>query len=166
MRPGRKLIIWLLQLGRQKTSVDRNETGGSKGNLDHIVVGLGHVVEDLVGSHKDRLRFVKLSLFREAGGGDLDEISNIVLWRETTTFVCLLHHCNTALDELRYERITKSIGYHVRSARGSRDDDSLFEIERDSNAKSVRGGVPRSINTTINCHLHRGKSSQPVQSLG
>jgi len=146
MCPGWELIIWILQPGSQKRSVDSDETGGGKGNLDRIVVGLGHAAEDLVGSHKDRLEFVIVSLFREAGGGDLDEISNIVLGRGAAAFVCLLRHCHTAADELCFDRIPKSIGYHVRFERGSRNDDSLFELGRETIAESMRGSVPRSIN--------------------
>ena len=79
MCPRRELIVWILQPGSQKRSMDSNKTRESKRDFDHIVVGLGHTAEDLVRSHKDWLKFVKLSLFREAGGGDLDEVSNIVL---------------------------------------------------------------------------------------
>jgi len=162
---GEELVIWILQPGSQKRSVDCNETGESKGNLDRIVVGLRHAAEDLVRSHKDRLEFVKLSLFREAGGGDLDEISNVVLGREAAAFVCLLRYCNTAADQLCFDRIPKSVGYHVRSERGSRNNDSLFELGRETNIESVRGSVPRSIDRSINSHLNRGDCRQPVKSL-
>jgi len=63
MCPEGKLIIWILQPGSQKRSVDHDETRGGKENLDHIVVGLGEAAEDLVGSHKDRLQFRELSIF-------------------------------------------------------------------------------------------------------
>jgi len=165
MCPGGELVIWILQPGSQKRSVDCNETGGSKGNLDHIVVGLRHAAEDLVGSYKDRLEFVKLSLFRKAGGGDLDEISNVVLGRGMAAFVCLLRHCNTAAYELCFHRIPKSIGYYVRSERGSKNDDSLFKLGRETNAESVRGSVPRRIDPHINSYLNRGDCRHSVESL-
>jgi len=165
MCSGEELVIWILQSRSQKRSVDRNETGESKENLDRIVVSLRHAAEDLAGSYKDRLEFVKLSLFREAGGGDLDEISNVVLGRGAVAFVCLLRHCNMAVDELCFDRIPKSVGYHVRSEGGSRNDDSLFELGRETNAESVRGSIPRSIDQSINSHLNRGDCRQPVKSL-
>jgi len=115
MYPRVELVIWILYLGTQKRSVDRNETGRSKGNLARIVVSLRHAAEDLVESHKDRLEFVKLSLFREGGEGDFHEISNVVLGRGAAAFVCLLRHCNMAADELCFVRIPKSVAYHVRS---------------------------------------------------
>jgi len=145
--------------------VDHNETEGSKGNLDHMVVGLRHAVEDLLGSYKNRLEFVKLSLFRAAAGGDLDEISNVVLGGEVAPFVCLLCHCNTAANELCFDRIPKSIGYHVRFEGRSRNDDSLFKLGRETNAESVRGSVPRRINACINSHLNRGVCRQLVKFL-
>jgi len=162
---GEELLIWILQLRSQKRSVDHNETGGSKGNLAHIVVSLRHAAEDLVGSYKDSLEFVKLSLFREVGGRDLDEISNIVLGRGAAALVCLLRHCNTAADKLYFERIPKSVGYHVRSEGGSRNDDALFELGRETNTESVSGSIPRSIDRSINSHLNKGDCRHLVESL-
>jgi len=155
----------ILQPGSQKRSVDSYSTRGSNEDLNSIVVYLRDAAEEFVGSHRDRLKFVELSVLGEAGGGDLDKICNIVLGRRTAAFVCLLRHCNTTAGELGLDRIPKSVGYHVRSERGSRDNDSLFELGRETNAESVRGGVPRSIDCSINSNLHRGDSSQPVQSL-
>jgi len=165
MHPRRKLIIWIFQPGSQKRSVDSYSAGGSKGDFDGIVVRLGDAAEEFVGSHKDRLKFVELRVFGEARGGDINQVSNLVLRRGTAAFVGLLRHCNMAADELRLDRIPKSVGYHVRTAGGNRDDNSFFELGSKTNAESVRGGVPRSINTSINSYLHRGESGQPVQSL-
>jgi len=142
--------------------MDSHSTRGSKGDFDGIVVGLGDAPEEFVGSQEDRLEFIELRVFGEAGGGDLDEVSNVVLWRGTAAFVSLLRHCNMTADKLGLDRIPKSVGYHVRTKGDSRDDDSLFELGSKTNAESVRRGVPRSINTSINCHLHRGESGQPV----
>jgi len=160
-----KLIIWILQPGSQKRSVDSDKTGGSKGNLDSIVVGIGHAAKDLVRSHKDCLEFRELSVFGEVGGRYLDKISNFVLRRGMTAFVGLLHYSNTTADELGLDRILKSVGYYVRTEGDSRNDDSFFELGSKTNAESMRGGVPRSINTSIDSYLNRGESSQPVQSL-
>jgi len=113
----------------------------------------------------DRLEFVKLSFFREAGGGDFDEISNVVLGRGTVAFVTLLRHCNTALDELHFDRIPERIGYHIWSEEGSRDNNCLSELGRESNTKCMRRGIPRSINRSINSHLHRRDCRQLVKSL-
>jgi len=145
--------------------MDSHGTRGSKGNFDGVVVHLRDAAEEFIGSHEDRLEFVELRVFGEAGGRDLDQVSNFVLRRGTAAFVGLLCHCNTAADELRFDRILKSVGYHVRMKGGSRDDNSFFELRSETNAESVRGGVPRCINASINCHLHRGESGQPVQSL-
>jgi len=38
MCPGEELVIWILQPGSQKRSMDCDEAGVSKVNLDHIVV--------------------------------------------------------------------------------------------------------------------------------
>jgi len=145
MCPGGELVIWILQPESQKRSVDRDEAGGSKRDLDCIVIGLRHAVEDLVGSYKDRLEFVKLSLFREAGGEDLDEVSNVVLWRRTVVFIGLLSYGDSTLNKLGLDRISKSIGYHIRSESRGRDDDSFFELRSKTHAESMRGGIPRSI---------------------
>jgi len=165
MCPGKELAIWILQPRSQKRSVDHNKTGGSKGNLNRIVVGLGEAAEDLVWSHKDRLKFIELSLFREAGGEDLNQVSNLVLRRGTVAFVGLLCHCNMAANKLCFDRIPESVGDHVRSERGSRDNNFFFELGCKTNAESVRGGVPRSINSRINSNLYRRDCGQPVQSL-
>ena len=143
----------------------RNEIGGSKENLDRIVVGLKHAAEDLAESHKDRLQLVQLSFFREAGEGDLGKIPFIVLGRGTAAFVCLLRHCNMTAEELGLDRILKSIGYHIRSESSGRNDNSLFELEREMNTESVRGSTPRSIDPHINSNLNRRNCSQPVESL-
>jgi len=103
MRPRRKLVIWIFQPGSQKRSVDSHGAGGSKGDFDGIVVRLRDAAEEFVGSHKDRLEFVELRVFGEAGGGDLNQVSNLVLRRGTAAFVGLLRHCNTAVDELRLD---------------------------------------------------------------
>jgi len=79
MCPVRELVTWVLQSGSQKRSVDHNKAGGSKENLDRIVVGLGEAAEDLVGSHKDRLQFRELSIFWEVGGEHLNQVSNLLL---------------------------------------------------------------------------------------
>jgi len=145
--------------------MDSDEARGSEGDLDHVVVGFKHAAKDLVRSHKDRLEFVKLSLFREAGGGDLDEVSNIVLQRGAAVFVRLLGHGDSTLNKLSLDRIPESIGYHVRFEGGSRNDDSLFELGRETNAESVRGSTPRGIDPGINSHLNRRDCRQPVESL-
>jgi len=145
--------------------MDSHTSRRSKGNFDGIVVRLGDAAEEFIGSHEDRFEFVKLHVFGKAAGRDLDQVSNLVLIRGTAAFVGLLRHCNTAADELCLDRIPKSVGYHVRMEGGSRDDDLFFELRRETNAESVKEGIPRCINTSINCHLHRGESGQPVQSL-
>jgi len=145
--------------------VDSHGAGGSKGDFDGIVVRLRDTEKEFVGSQEDRLEFIELSVFGEAGGGDLDKVSNVVLRRGMAVFVCLLRHCNTALDELCFDTIPKSVGYHVRTERGTRNDNSCFEFRSKTNAESVRRGVPKSVNTRIDSHLHRGESGQLVQSL-
>ena len=155
MCPGGKLVIWIFQPGSQKRSVDCDETGESKGNLDRIVVGLGQAVEDLVWSPKDRLQFRELSVLWEAGGENLNQVSNLVLRGGTMAFVGLLRHCNVAVNELSLDRIPEGIGDHVRSQGSSRDDNSFFKLGSETDAESVRGGVPRSVNPHINSNLHR-----------
>jgi len=59
--------------------MDSHSTRGSKGDFDGIVVRLGDTAEEFVGSHEDRLEFVELHVFGEAGGGDLNQVSNLVL---------------------------------------------------------------------------------------
>ena len=145
--------------------MDCDEAGGSKGDLDCIVVSLRHAAEDLVRSHKDRLEFVKLSLSGEAGGRDLDEVSNVVLWRGTAAFVGLLSHRDSALNKLGLDKIPKSVGYYIRSESGGKDNDSSFKLRSKTHAESVRGGVPRSIDQCINSHLNRRDCRQPVKSL-
>ena len=136
--------------------MDSHSTRESKGDFDSIVVRLGDTAEEFVGSQEDRLEFIELGVFGEAGGGDLDKVPNIVLWRGTAAFVSLLRHCNTTADPLGLDRIPKSVGYYVRTKGDSRDNDSLFKLGSKTNAESVRRGVPRSINTSINSYLHRG----------
>ena len=113
--------------------MDSHSTRGSKGDFDGVVVCLWDTTEEFVGSQEDWLEFIALSVFGKAGGGDLDEDANIVLWRGTTAFVSLLRHFNTAADELRFDRIPKSVGYHVRTKRGSRDENSFFELGSKTN---------------------------------
>jgi len=154
MHPGGELIIWILQPGSQKRSVDSHSTGGSKGDIDGVVVHLGDAAKEFLGSQEDRLKFVELRVFGKARGRDLDEVSNVVLWRETAAFVSLLCHCNMTADKPGLDRIPKRVEYYVRTEGGSRNDNSFFELGSKTNAESVRGGVPRSINTSINCHLY------------
>jgi len=165
MCPGGELIIWILQPGSRKGSVDSHSTRGSEGNFDGVVVYLRDAAEEFIESHEDRLEFVKLRVFREAAGRDLDQVSNLVLRRGMAAFVGLLRHCNTTAYEHGLDRIPKGIRYHVRTDGGTRDDNSFFELGSKTNAESVRGGIPRSINISIKCHLHGGESGQPVQSL-
>ena len=145
--------------------MDSHSTRGSKGDFDSIVVHLRDAAEEFVGSQEDRLEFIELSVFGEAGAGDLDEVSNVVLWRGTLAFGSLLCHCNMTADKLGLDRIPKSIGYHVRTKGNSGDNNSFFDSKSKMNAECMRGDVPRSINTGINYYLHRGESGQPVQSL-
>jgi len=136
--------------------MDSHSTRGSKGDFNGEVVHLKNTAEEFVGSQEDRLEFIELGVFGEAGGGDLDKVPNIVLWRGTAAFVSLLRHCNTTADELGLARIPKSVGYHIRTKGGSGDDNYFFEFRSKTNAERIRGGIPRSINTSINSYLHRG----------
>jgi len=145
--------------------MDRDETREGNGNLDHTVVGLGGAAEDLVWSHEDRLKFRELSVLWEVGGGDLNLVSNLVQRRGMASLVGLLCHFNTAVNELSLDRIPKSIGYHVRSERGSRDNNSFFKLGSKTDTESVRGDSARSIDPRINSNLYKRNCSQPVQSL-
>jgi len=156
--PGGELVIWILQPGSQKRSVDRNKTRGSKGDLKRIVVSLRHAEEHLVGSHKDRLEFVKLSLFGEAGGRDHNELFNIVLQRETAVFIGLLSHGDSTLNKLSLDSIPKSIKNSVRSKREGRKNNSSFELRSKTHAESVSEGVPGSIDRGINSHVRNSCS--------
>jgi len=80
-------------------------------------------------------------------------------------FVSLLCYCNMVVDELCFDRIPKSVRCYVRTEGGTGDDNSFFELRSKINTESMRRGIPRSINTSINCYLHREESGQPVQSL-
>jgi len=145
--------------------MNSHSTGGSKGDFDGVVVHLGDAAEEFVGSYEDRLEFVELRVFGEAGGGDLNQVSNFVLRRGTAAFVGLLRNCNMVGDELGLDRIPKSLRYHVRTKGDSGDDNYFFQLRSKTNTESMRGGVPRRINTSIDNYLHRGESGQPVQSL-
>ena len=117
--------------------MNRDETGGSKGNLDHIVVGLREAVEDLVWFYKDMVQFRELSVLWEAAGENLNQVSNLVLRRETAAFVDLLRHCNKAANELSLDRILESIGDHVRSERVLRTHPNHNgRVRRDINTKT------------------------------
>jgi len=159
---GGELVIWVLQPGSQKRSVDRDKTGGGKGNLDCIVISLGEAAEDLVWSHKDRFKFRELTVFWKAGGEDLNQVSNLVRRRGTAAFVGLLRHCNTTANEFSFDRIPESIGDHIRSEGGGRNNNSFFELRSETNAGSMRGGIPRSIDSYINSNLYRRNCRQPV----
>jgi len=107
----------------------KDKTRGSKGNLDYIVIGLREVTKDLVGSYKNWLEFIKLSLFKETGERNPNHSTHLVLRRETVVFVALFGNGCLTINKLSHDSIPKSIKYSIRFERESRDNNSFFELE-------------------------------------